>query len=639
MASPSTRAAASIDRDLVRRRIQLNGVQKVWLLTAAIAIIALALSDQYVGNEGLEAPLRIPLAGLIAAFYLAELAVVHLEFGRQAHSFSMSEFALVLGLFFASPTEVILANLAANALVLTIHRRQPVLKLMFNLAQFALQASVAVGVFHMYSQLGDPLGPVGWAGALLATLAALLLADILINAAIRFTGGRIGFAEMVEVFGMGALAASLNTAMALGAAMILWHRPSAVWLAAAPPLALFGAYWAFVFQRVQRSRLKALYDATRDLHGAPQLEKALTRACASVRKLLNAESAEIYLVSEVQDGRGIATSVGPDGPSRVMKPVAMSALALPWLQAIRSGATVNVGAKEAEDQVASLAVPLAGSGGDGFGVVVARNRLGDIGGFRPSEIETLETFAAQIAVSVANARLVDSLSAAAELNREQETLIRAKDEFIASVSHELRTPLTTVVGLSQVLQSEETLPDVERAELTALIAEQSGELSDLVEDLLVSARADIGTLDISLQGVAVANEVESVLRGVAGGDRVIVRGEPATAWADALRLRQVVRNLVSNAHRYGGDEVRVELGREDSHVIVAVVDDGPGVPPGHEESIFEAYGRAHQMGGQPASIGLGLHVAQRLVRQMGGDLVYRRHQGETRFEVTLRAVA
>ena len=100
-----------------------------------------------------------------------------------------------------------------------------------------------------------------------------------------------------------------------------------------------------------------------------------------------------------------------------------------------------------------------------------------------------------------------------------------------------------------------------------------------------------------------------------------------------------MRNLVSNAYRYGGDEVCVELTQSGSRVTLAVVDNGPGVPAAKEATIFEAYGSAHEPGTQPASIGLGLHVARRLAQQMGGDLTYQRVEGETRFELTLRSVA
>jgi signal transduction histidine kinase len=315
-----------------------------------------------------------------------------------------------------------------------------------------------------------------------------------------------------------------------------------------------------------------------------------------------------------------------------------------WHQVVETGRTavLNVADGGRGDSArCAVAAPLIGSDGDLLGVVVVRNRLGNVTGFTDSDVETLETFAAQIGVSVSNDRLVDSLTQANLLNRQQEGLIKARDEFIASVSHELRTPLTTVVGLSQLLQSDEgeTLNPEEREELTSLIVDQSIELSDLVEDLLVSARADVGNLHVTPRAVSLRGEVEAVLRAMRCDEFVGLLGESSTVWADALRLRQVVRNLVTNARRYGGERIWVELDRRPDGAILSVVDNGPGVAAGRERKIFEAYGRAHEPGSQPASIGLGLHVARQLARQMGGDLVYRRHDGLTRFELTLPAAA
>jgi K+-sensing histidine kinase KdpD len=311
----------------------------------------------------------------------------------------------------------------------------------------------------------------------------------------------------------------------------------------------------------------------------------------------------------------------------------------PWIRVVESGQTLRIPVTGPHSDDMTIAAPLIGNDGVALGAVVVTNRLGNVAGFKDADLETLETFAAQIAVSVANSQLIDSLAEANALAREQESLIRAKDEFIASVSHELRTPLTTVLGLSQELVTPAAaLAEEERAELTELIAEQSMELAFLVDDLLVSARADIGTLDITNDTVDLAAEIRTVLREVRGGDAVEVRGAAAPVWADGLRLRQIVRNLVSNAYRYGGDEVRMDIAQSGMRVTLAVIDNGTGVEPGREDEIFQAYGRAHEPGTQPASIGLGLHVARRLAHQMGGDLTYERRTGETRFELTLRAV-
>jgi signal transduction histidine kinase len=110
--------------------------------------------------------------------------------------------------------------------------------------------------------------------------------------------------------------------------------------------------------------------------------------------------------------------------------------------------------------------------------------------------------------------------------------------------------------------------------------------------------------------------------------------ENTTSWVDPLRLRQILRNLLSNARRYGGDTVTIRVRTDLDRVVVEVVDDGPGVPPGEEEAIFQPYIRNRSDQALPGSIGLGLSVSRRLARLMGGDLVYRRDHGSV-FELSL----
>ncbi|HEX9977111.1 MAG TPA: ATP-binding protein, partial [Acidimicrobiia bacterium] len=107
------------------------------------------------------------------------------------------------------------------------------------------------------------------------------------------------------------------------------------------------------------------------------------------------------------------------------------------------------------------------------------------------------------------------------------------------------------------------------------------------------------------------------------------------AIADPARVRQVLRNLVVNAHRYGGDSIRVEVGRAVEAAYARVVDDGPGVSPDLSERIFEPYVRTWDSPSQPASVGLGLTISRRLARLMGGDVTYCHSGGETTFELTV----
>jgi K+-sensing histidine kinase KdpD len=99
----------------------------------------------------------------------------------------------------------------------------------------------------------------------------------------------------------------------------------------------------------------------------------------------------------------------------------------------------------------------------------------------------------------------------------------------------------------------------------------------------------------------------------------------------------VIRNLLTNAQRYGGDHVAIDVERRGALIAVTVLDDGAGVPEGREQAIFEAYERAHVESTQPESVGLGLAVSRQLARLMGGDLIYRRRDSMTRFEFTVPA--
>jgi signal transduction histidine kinase len=111
------------------------------------------------------------------------------------------------------------------------------------------------------------------------------------------------------------------------------------------------------------------------------------------------------------------------------------------------------------------------------------------------------------------------------------------------------------------------------------------------------------------------------------------------AWADPQRFKQIIRNLLSNAERHGGAEVKVSASGHGESVIVRVSDDGDGVPPQHAERIFEPYQRAGGVPVKKGSVGLGLNVARRLARLMGGDLEYQ-HEGKwATFSLTLPATA
>jgi signal transduction histidine kinase len=216
----------------------------------------------------------------------------------------------------------------------------------------------------------------------------------------------------------------------------------------------------------------------------------------------------------------------------------------------------------------------------------------------------------------------------------------SKDRLLASVSHEIRTPLTAIVGLSEEIASSRTsLGTEELDELNAIIAVQSRELAELVEDLLVASRAEFGNLSIKPGTIDLREEVDSVVRGINESHpthkRIAVAGSEVFAWADPLRCRQIIRNLLTNAIKYGGDRIAVIVQPQGDRAQVLVADDGDGVRPAEAELIFERYYRSQQSPTQPGSVGIGLAVSRQLAEMMSGTLRYVGNVDESRFELSL----
>ena len=236
---------------------------------------------------------------------------------------------------------------------------------------------------------------------------------------------------------------------------------------------------------------------------------------------------------------------------------------------------------------------------------------------------------------------VTDITARKMVEDQMASLVRSKDEFLASVSHELRTPLTAVFGSAEVLSQQwDQLPSEDRLELVGYIASESRDLTHIVEDLLVAARADIGNLTVKVQPMDVHTEVEAALQAVRsdeddrGVDLGAVQGR---VLADPLRFRQIVRNLVTNAFRYGGSKVSLHTHYADGNLMLAVNDNGTGVPSDQRDAIFQPYHRAHIAHGVPGSVGLGLTVARQLALLMDGDLRYVRSGAWSTFELRLPA--
>jgi two-component system, OmpR family, sensor histidine kinase KdpD len=202
--------------------------------------------------------------------------------------------------------------------------------------------------------------------------------------------------------------------------------------------------------------------------------------------------------------------------------------------------------------------------------------------------------------------------------------------LLSAVSHDLRTPLAAAKAAVSSLRSNDVDFSAEdTAELLATIEESLDALTALVGNLLDSSRLAAGVVRPELQRVYLEETVQRALLGISKGvtgfrrqglDRVKVDVDDAVVMADSGLLERVLANLIDNALRYAPDSpVRVTAGRVADRVLIAVIDEGPGIPRGTEEQLFAPFQR---LGDHDTSIGvgLGLSVARGFVEAMGGTI-------------------
>ena len=218
------------------------------------------------------------------------------------------------------------------------------------------------------------------------------------------------------------------------------------------------------------------------------------------------------------------------------------------------------------------------------------------------------------------------------LEQERRT-VEVKNEFVSMVSHELRTPITGISGFSETLRDHwRDLPPSEVDEFLTILRGESEHLENLVEDILVVPRLDSGHLRFHLEQVTVLTVAETVAEMVFDEKTSVEIDIPVyvEVWSDPARLRQILRNLMENAVKYGGNEIYIsgEERREGTYTVI-VADNGSGVAEADRHRIFEHFEQLSKGDARlEQGVGLGLPIARKLATAMGGDLWY-----EDRFPV------
>ena len=236
-------------------------------------------------------------------------------------------------------------------------------------------------------------------------------------------------------------------------------------------------------------------------------------------------------------------------------------------------------------------------------------------------------------------RMIDHVSAALEARHASETRVR---QFVADASHELRTPLASIKGYAELTRrSRESVPP-DTAYALGRVESEATRMTALVEDLLLLARLDAGR-PLERAAVDLAPLVVDAVRDAHAAVpdhkwEVRLPDDAAEVLGDEHRLRQVLVNLLANAgkHTPAGTTVTASLRRESGTAVLAIADDGPGIPQELLPTVFERFARGDGSRSRKAgSTGLGLAIVAAVVASHGGEVWVTSEPGETVFTVRL----
>ena len=393
-----------------------TGPGRIWLLNGVLLVLAVAL---FVGPihelDALGAPFQLPWWIVGLGYGLAEVLVVHLQFRRDTHSFSLSEIPLVTGLFFLRPDQLLLAMLTGSAMALTLHRRQPVIKLVFNLANLAIVTSAAIILFRFIVADGDPLRPAGWFGAIASAVGADILSLLLISIVVWLAVGRPP--EVAKLVGSGTVASFFNSCLALVTVTVLWIRPDGIWLPLVLAGMMVGGYRIYGSVREKHESLEVLYESTRRLHQTPDVEGVIGTLLHQAREMFRAERAEVVFLA-TDDEPAFRVILEGDPGLEVTEEVVLHPQEGVWARVASEGRGLHLGRPIASARlreyfkaqgIRDLAAAPLFVQDTVIGMMMVANRRSDVTSFGADDVQLLETFANHASASLENARLVARL--------------------------------------------------------------------------------------------------------------------------------------------------------------------------------------------------------------------------------------
>ncbi len=350
---------------------------------------------------------------LLAGFVVAELASVNLWVRGEAHTKSLTEAPMAIGLLLATRSVLLVTSVAAIALVMGLWRRQRGAKLAFNLAQYALQTAVALAIFTALVDRTNGLGPRSWIAAIAAALGAEVVSSVLVSAAIYLHLGTVDLRSVAR--SDLAMLPGVAASGAVGVLFVLLHQlhPASVSLLAIVVATALGAYRGYGTLLRRHHHLQLLQGYSRDIAEAVARDDVIATALRGAAGLLGAERAYLVLVvrdrpghilrSRLADGE-VRSGIEPIDPG---DPVARVLGTEEPAHFRRAGATQrNALAPLGLGEM--LVAPLRADGAV-VGALAVANENGDVEAFDRNDLALFVTLCDQTALTLQNGQLLSAL--------------------------------------------------------------------------------------------------------------------------------------------------------------------------------------------------------------------------------------
>ncbi len=397
---------------------RLSANAKIGAFTAFLWVVTIGAIGLLAGPQSWFAesdwPWWFAVPTMVILFGLAEVLVVHLHIRGDAHTFSMVEVPLALGLFFVQPITVIAAHAFAGAAALYIHRRQPALKLAFNAAVFASSATVAVGLFRLLAGEPSEVSTRALLSGGFALATANLVSLGLIVVVIVLSTGRQQLQNMWAGVRFGTMTNGFTVSLAIIAVIVVDTHPALSWLVAVPIGGIYLANWAYTAERRRHDGLNFLYKSTRLLHQSPELDSAIVDLLRHAQSTFGVRHAELVYWTE-SGSDPLTLAVGDNGAvlpgdhrydARSLRPLVES---LEAAQVYRSSGSGPVAGFLAREGFADAVIAPLIDNGHVLGALIIADQISDLRGFDENDLRLAETLASHTAVALENGHLEQSL--------------------------------------------------------------------------------------------------------------------------------------------------------------------------------------------------------------------------------------